>query len=167
MIRKEYHRAKNYGRYAILIGFSIITSILITSIIKNNSDILYKFIENIGFIKAWFITGGVALIIEGVIILNKPEIIQNVWILLGRILPLLIAISIPGGFFFNEQQIKLDYYILFIINGISIYIFLLEFTTALKSLYEIFEKNIKESKDRLSIIVAIIGTLISLIALFK
>jgi len=165
-------RIQNMAEFIILLGLSIVFSIVSTKLCIENNRIFADIFNYFSAGEMVILIIALVLFIEGIYIFSKPEIISfSVFKIVFFFLPYAIIYSAIWSFHdFNSRGRQLEevnsYYLMFTFTIIWILI-LYEFSKLIKAFKNILKNNVPESKDRLSIIITIVGTIISIIALFK
>ncbi|UPW84959.1 hypothetical protein [Lysinibacillus sp. Ag94] len=116
--------------------------------------------------------GALVMLIEGIYIFSKPKIISFSSFKIVRLFfpyAIIFTIILEVHKFINSggQLNELNNYILVFLFTIFWIPILYELTKLIRAFKNILKNNVQESKDRRAIIIAIVGTIISIIALFK
>lgn len=166
-----------FGRYATILGLSLIISYFVSNFFKGNWTKYYDFINNLkGYSIIWVLIG-VYIIFLGVSSVasfsteEKMNMDENDWKFVFKILPF----SIPFGVIFvylsyplwlkDNEWITRNFYLVAIANTIAIYCLLTVCMNMIENIFKIFKVSVSDSKDRLTIVVTIFATIISAIAL--
>lgn len=158
------------SKIVILIGFSIGLTIISFKIIIKYNDIMSNLFKTFTSIEMYVLLVAFFCIIQGGYFYSKPELLKMNYKSILVFLPyFLIAATIKQyhWIYTNDSIVfysKSIIYIYLFAFWVSIIIELNKFIT---SLYRIFNNSEMESKDKLTIIIAIIGTVIAAIALLK
>ncbi|MEY9975751.1 hypothetical protein [Lysinibacillus sp. RC79] len=162
--------AKKFGRYYFLIGISIAFSIISSKWVITHNDVLSNIFEIYTPIEMILLILGLILFIEGIYFYSKPEIIYKTKNLI-IFFPYIITYAFIWWFYdFSNNNRLLEelssFYLITYLFLIWISIFY-EIIKLCKAIKNIIKNSSNDSKDRLSIVITIIATIISAIALFK
>ncbi len=168
-----------FGRYATILGLSLIISYFVSNFLKGNLTNYYDLIKNLkGYSIIWVFVG-VYIIFLGLSTVasigteEKMNMNENNWKILFKILPFSIPFGITVVYLSyplwlkDTEWITRNFYIIAIANTIAIYCILTVCTNMIENIFKIFKGSVSDSKDRLTIVVTIFATIISAIALFK
>ncbi|MFJ7842056.1 hypothetical protein ACIQXG_21750 [Lysinibacillus sphaericus] len=166
---KEFS-AKKIGKYFFLIGMSIAFSIISSKWVITHNTVLSKIFEIYTPIEMILLILGLIFFIEGIYFYSKPEISYKTKNLIVFLPYVIIYAFIWCFYIFNKNNRLLEelngFYLityLFLI-WISIFYEIIKLCNAIKN---IIKNSSNDSKDRLSIVITLIATIISAIALFK
>lgn len=165
-------RIQKIAELLILIGLSIVLALFSSKLCIANNRVITDIFNYFSAGEMTIFIGALVMLIEGIYIFSKPKIISFSSFKIVRLFfPYAIIFTIILEFhkFINRGgQLKEinSYFLVFLFTIIWIRI-LYEFTKLIKAFKNILKNNVQESKDRLSIIITIVGTIISAIALFK
>lgn len=165
-------RIQNMAEFIILLGLSIVFALVSTKLCIENNRIFADVFNYFSASEMVILIIALVLFIEGIYIFSKPEIISfSVFKIVRFFLPyaIIFTIILEVHKFINSggQLNELNNYILVFLFTIFWIPTLYEFTKLIRALKNILKNNVEESKDRLSIIITIVGTIISAIALIK
>ncbi|MFJ7888416.1 hypothetical protein ACIQYL_10030 [Lysinibacillus xylanilyticus] len=162
--------AKKFGRYYFLIGISIVFSIISSKWVITHNDVLSNIFEIYTPIEMILLILGLIFFIEGIYFYSKPKIISRTKNLI-IFFPYLITYAFIWWFYdFSNNNGLLEELGSF---NLITYLFLIwisifyEIIKLCKAIKNIIKNSSNDSKDRLSIVITIIATIISAIALFK
>ena len=161
---------KKMADYVIMAGLSMILSFVLTNLIQDHTKLLFEFFSGIQIPKFFYLEIAAVIFIQGIILKNNPKL---VWLskraILIRFSPyfIFIAYFLSMMEYMPKEFGTIEFIVFIIINTIMIYAILIELLRVIKSLFQLLNKSVSDSKDRLSIIITIIATIISMIALFK
>lgn len=189
--RKIENIDKTVGAVSVLIGISILTSFVLSKYLYENIELLKKiqYIDKNIIIYCYI---GSMFIIEGIVFYrnsleltslsnNKStknffnsfvkSIFKSFREFINLFLPYII-VMVFGLMILLEPQQYLNFYNTSIhpavmYNLIPIFFIFFEVYKVIKNLSTIFKQTIKDSKDRLSIVITILATIVSAIALLK
>lgn len=183
---------REVGIITILIGTSILTSFFLTNYLSNNYEILTRIYDIEKDTILYSIIGSI-MILEGIIFyknsfkesffnhkeskkfFSKSEF-KRITSLIFRVIifslfPYLIVLSFGLEILlWPNDYIELYEGVLhptIAINSVPIFAIFFEISRLIKSLTIIFKQTVKDSKDRLSIVITIVATIVSTIALLK
>lgn len=168
----KLRRIKNIAEhYLILLGLSIVLALFSSKLCIENNKVITDIFNYFSAGEMIIFIGALVMLIEGIYIFSKPESISfSLFKIVRFFFPYAIILTIILEFhkFSNSggQLNELNSYILVLLFTIFWSPILYDFTKLIKAFKNILN-NVQESKDRLSIIITIIGTIISIIALFK
>ncbi|WP_375106145.1 hypothetical protein AB9L15_05165 [Lysinibacillus fusiformis] len=165
-------RIQKLAEFYILLGLSVVFALILTKLCIENNRLFSDIFNYLSAGEMTILIFALILLIQGLYIFSNPEIITyselnklrffiNYIIILSGIW-YLHDFSNKGGEF---KEIYNYYYVcLFTIFWLPVFY---EFTKLIKAIKRILINNVTDSKDRLSIVITLIATLISAIALFK
>ncbi|WP_446935797.1 hypothetical protein [Lysinibacillus fusiformis] len=165
-------RIQKMAEFLILLGLSIVFALVSAKLWIENNGIISGVFNYFSASEMVIFIIALVFFIEGIYIFSKPEIISfSVFKIVFIFLPYAIIYTAIWSFHdFNSNggQLKeANSYNLMVTFTIIWILILFEFTKLIRALKNILKNNVQESKDRLSIIITIIGTIISAIALIK
>lgn len=165
-------RIQKLAEILILLGLSIIFALILTKLCIENKRLFSDFFNYLSAGEMTIFILALVILIQGIYIFSKPEIINYSGLKSLRFfIPYIIILT--GIWYYHDfnnkggefKEIYNYYYVcLFTVFWLSI---LCEFTKLIKAFKRILINNVTDSKDRLSIVITLIATLISAIALFK
>ncbi|OXS70224.1 hypothetical protein B1B04_18855 [Lysinibacillus sp. KCTC 33748] len=165
-------RIQKLAEFYILLGLSIVFSLILTKLCIENNRLFSDIFNYLSAGEMTIFIIALVVLIQGLYIFSNPETITHSELKKLRVMInyLIILTFIWNFHAFNNKggefkEIYTYYYVcLFTIFWLSI---LYEFTKLIKAIKSILKNNVTDSKDRLSIVITLIATLISAIALFK
>ncbi|MGE7131284.1 hypothetical protein [Lysinibacillus xylanilyticus] len=165
-------RIQKLAEFYILLGLAIVFSLILTKLCIENNRLFSDIFNYLSAGEMTVFILALVILIQGLYIFSNPEIITHSELKRLRFFINYIII-LAGIWYFHDfnnkggefKEIYNYYYVcLFTIFWLSI---LYEFTKLIKAIKSILINNVTDSKDRLSIVITLIATLISAIALFK
>ncbi|GED63918.1 hypothetical protein [Lysinibacillus fusiformis] len=165
-------RIQKMAEFLTLLGLSIVFALVSAKLCIENNIIISEIFNYFSAGEMTIFIGALVMLIEGIYIFSKPEIVSFSSLKIVRFfLPYAIIFTIILEFhkFINSggQLNELNNYTLVLLFTIFWIPTLYEFTKLIRAFKNILKNNVQESKDRLSIIITIVGTIISAIALIK
>jgi hypothetical protein len=193
--KKEKELKEQIGGVCFLLGFSIISSLIFTYYLELNLDKFLLFMEQVNKITLYFLVFALFMIIEGIAFYKDAFLYPNIrfkrngkpikmWVInlikdlvkdffhFSLIIFSYTVLFTIGLFYFYMPEkiailIKHHPHYVISINVIIIFILFYEIKRVFSSLIEILKRNVVDSKDRLTLAITILTTIISAIALFK
>lgn len=160
--------ARKFGEYYILIGLSIVLSIASSNWVILYQMSLAKVFESYSIMEMLIFLIGCIVLIQGIYIYSKPEItFKSKRVLI--FIPYIIIYYMIWQFYIHMKiygEMKETIILLTFLFFLWIAV-LYEMFKFIKAIKNILKNSVKDSKDRLSIVITIIATIISAIALFK
>ncbi len=159
---------RKFGEYYILIGLSVVLSIASSKWVILYQKSLAKIFESYSIMEMFFFIIGLIVLIQGIYIYSKPEITYKSKRVLIFI-PYIIIYYMIWQFYIHmkiQEELKENIILLafLFLFWLAVLYEMFKFIIAIKN---ILKNSVKDSKDRLSIVITIIATIISAIALFK
>jgi hypothetical protein len=192
---KQGNIKKTAGGFCFLFGFSIIASLIATYFIEKNITTFFSslgkldqatfyflavaffmIIEGIGFYKDAFVNNNKTFIESRVSIKIKMKyslikfkdeylyVAKNLFPYILLFTTGMIYLYLPSKIEFLLKQ-KHSIFVCF--HAIIIFFLFYEVNKGITSVIEILKQSVTDSKDRLSIVLTIVATIVSVIALFK
>lgn len=165
-------RVNNFIEKVVLIGLSMIFTILFHQWIVDDNNSMLKNIGVFNDVEMLIIVFGLIFVIEGIYFYSKPEIGE---LKFHKFIFVFVPYIVIFSFILHMHESTVDHKKIKDLNPYYLYSYLFfvvvslifEFAKFFKAIKNIFVEKVKESKDRLTIILTIVGTVISALALFK
>lgn len=164
--RARKNNIEKVSGFFIIVGISIITAIVSTKIIPIYSIRLSELLGKFSLVEFSIIIVSIIAIIEGMYLYSKPQLIEskNIFFLWPYILILPIILIFYLSVADGIELSKIDALVIYLfIFWLGVYYELKKF---IMSTNKILRSKIKEDKERLAIIITIIATIISAVAIF-
>lgn len=166
--RERKKTIEKVSEFFIVVGISIITAIISIKILPNYEEDFSKILIKFSGIEFWVIIASIILIVESIYVYSKPKRLEGKiipWFLWPYILilPVILQFYMTAVDGTKLTNMNLLVFFLFLL-WLGIFYELIKF---IKSANIIMKEKIKEDKERLAIIITIIATIISALAIFK
>lgn len=164
---------RKVGLIISLVAISYITTEIGIILVRFNSDLIIKFVDNasVTFINGIVIASSVLMLGINYYLLDRKFTGRETFLMITKFFLLIVPVSFltsENNIFKLIENKNRDFIMLYeVASTVAFYILYSQIIKLVKNFAKYYKATIAEKEDRLTIAITIIGVIISLIALFR